>query len=166
MLNLSVQEKQYFSTLFSQADTDNLGVVTGETAVNFFEKTRVAPNVLGEIWQIADSENRGLLTKPGFCVALRLIGHYQAGRDLTPDLAFKPGPLPKFEGVQIPNVQQQPASPALGSLPLPATGGGTGPIQPQVTGIRIPPLTPDKIAQYSALFERSGAQNGQLPGES
>lgn len=42
-----------------------------------------------QIWQIADNENRGLLTKPGFCVALRLIAHYQAGRNPSPELAFK-----------------------------------------------------------------------------
>lgn len=44
---------------------------------------------LRQIWQIADHENRGLLTKPGFSVALRLIGHYQAGRDPTSELAFR-----------------------------------------------------------------------------
>jgi hypothetical protein len=44
---------------------------------------------LYQIWQIADHENRGLLTKPGFSVALRLIGHYQAGRDPTAELAFR-----------------------------------------------------------------------------
>jgi hypothetical protein len=44
---------------------------------------------LCQIWQIADHENRGLLTKPGFSVALRLIGHYQAGRDPTAELAFR-----------------------------------------------------------------------------
>lgn len=42
-----------------------------------------------QIWQIADHENRGLLTKPGFSVALRLIGHYQAGREPTAELAFR-----------------------------------------------------------------------------
>jgi epidermal growth factor receptor substrate 15 len=44
---------------------------------------------LGEIWQIADTENRGLLTYPGFCQVLRLIAHYQAGRDPSPELAFR-----------------------------------------------------------------------------
>jgi len=41
-------------------------------------------------------------------------------------------------------------------------------LQPQGSGsgpIRVPPLTPDKAAQYAALFEKSGAQNGVLPGE-
>jgi len=45
-----------------------------------------------QIWQLADVENRGLLTKPGFCVALRLIAHYQAGRNPTPELGFKREP--------------------------------------------------------------------------
>ncbi|KAK8191019.1 uncharacterized protein BKA78DRAFT_128355 [Phyllosticta capitalensis] len=31
--------------------------------------------------------------------------------------------------------------------------------------IRVPPLTPDKAAQYAGLFEKSGAQNGLLPGD-
>jgi epidermal growth factor receptor substrate 15 len=88
-LNLTADEKRYYGQLFQQADTDRLGVVTGEVAVRFFERTKVAPNVLGEIWQIADHENRGLLTKPGFCVAIRLIGHYQAGREPSAELAFR-----------------------------------------------------------------------------
>lgn len=48
-LNLSADEKRYYGQLFQQADTDRLGVVTGEIAVRFFEKTKVAPNVLGEV---------------------------------------------------------------------------------------------------------------------
>ncbi len=39
------------------------------------------------------------------------------------------------------------------------------PLQTQNSGpIRVPPLTPDKVAQYSSLFEESGAQNGNLSG--
>lgn len=78
-----------FQYLFQQADTEKLGVITGEIAVKFFERTKLAPAVLGEIWQIADTENRGLLTMAGFCQVLRLIGHYQAGRDPAPELAFR-----------------------------------------------------------------------------
>ncbi|TKA62779.1 hypothetical protein B0A55_11970, partial [Friedmanniomyces simplex] len=143
---------------------DQLGVVTGERAVAFFERTKVSPNVLGEIWQIADTENRGLLTKPGFCMVLRLIGHYQAGKEPSAELAFKPGPVPKFEGLQIPGV-----GPAA-SAALPSPTGGQFPanaLQPQLSGqgpIRVPPLDPQKVQQYSGLFDRSGAQNGMLDG--
>ena len=91
ILNLTPEEKRAFQYLFQQADTENLGVVTGEVAVKFFERTKLASAVLGEIWQIADTENRGLLTSSGFCQVLRLIGHYQAGRDPSPELAFRRG---------------------------------------------------------------------------
>jgi hypothetical protein len=30
--------------------------------------------------------------------------------------------------------------------------------------VRVPPLTPDKVAEFSTLFERSGAQGDILPG--
>lgn len=87
---------------------------------------------------------------------LRLIGHYQAGQDPTPELALKPGPLPKFEGNIGP-----------GGAPLPPPGPPPGHLQPQVSGgpIIVPPLTPEKVNQYSALFDKSGAQDGILPGE-
>jgi epidermal growth factor receptor substrate 15 len=163
ILNLTADEKRAYGYLFSQADKDQLGVVTGENAVNFFERTQVSPNVLGEIWQLADSENRGLLTKPGFCMVLRLIGHYQAGREPTAELAFKPSPIPKFEGLPIPG-----ATTAGSGVSSPSTAGfPPNPLQPQVSGqppIRVPPLDPMKVQQYSGLFERSGAQNGQLDG--
>lgn len=160
ILNLTPDEKRVFQHLFQQADTEKLGVITGEIAVKFFERTKLAPAVLGEIWQIADTENRGLLTMAGFCQVLRLIGHYQAGRDPSPELAFRPAPLPKFEGLNIPA-----ASPAA---PQGFSPQNTGPIQPQISGqgpIRVPPLTPAKASEYAGLFEKSGAVNGVLSGE-
>ena len=38
-----------FGQLFKQADSEGLGVVTGEVAVKFFERTRLPPAVLGEV---------------------------------------------------------------------------------------------------------------------
>lgn len=49
-LNLTSEEKRVFGQLFAAADTDNIGVVTGEVAVKFFEKTKLAPVTLGEVW--------------------------------------------------------------------------------------------------------------------
>lgn len=97
------------------------------------------------------------MTPAGFGIVLRLIGHYQAGREPTPELALQPGPLPKFD-----------ASAGLNTGIQPPTGPPPSAIQPQASGsgpIRVPPLTPDKAGQYAALFEKSGAQGGILPGE-
>lgn len=48
-LNLTPEEKRAYGQLFRQADTDSVGVVTGEVAVKFFEKTRLDSRVLGEV---------------------------------------------------------------------------------------------------------------------
>lgn len=114
--------------------------------------------MLGEIWQIADTENRGLLTPPGFGIVLRLIGYAQAGRSVSANLALQPGgPLPKFDGIPGPSTPSSPSGNFAGPL-RPQTSGSAGPI-------RVPPLTPDKVSQYSSLFEESGAQNGTLSGD-
>lgn len=42
-----------------------------------------------QIWQIADTENRGLLTPAGFGLVLRLIGYAQSGKQVSPELALK-----------------------------------------------------------------------------
>lgn len=46
-LNLTPEEKRVFGQLFQQADKTNLGVVTGEVAVSFFEKTGLQAETLG-----------------------------------------------------------------------------------------------------------------------
>ena len=126
---------------------------------NFSIPTEDEADYSPQIWQIADKENRGLLTPAGFGIVLRLIGHYQAGREPTAELALRPGPLPKFDNGSAPGI-----SPTIQPPPGPPPSA----LQPQSSGsgpIRVPPLTPDKAAQYAALFEKSGAQNGVLPGE-
>ncbi|KAI1343894.1 hypothetical protein F5Y15DRAFT_368317 [Xylariaceae sp. FL0016] len=153
-LNLSPEEKRVYGLLFRQADTDNVSVVTGEIAVKFFEKTKLDSRILGEIWQIADRENRGFLEPVGFGIALRLIGHAQAGREPSQELALQQGPLPRFDGISVPG-----NAPAPTPAPLQQQASGTGPI-------RIPPLTPEKVSQYSMLFEKQPLQNGSLlPGD-
>ncbi|GKT57223.1 UBA/TS-N domain-containing protein [Colletotrichum tofieldiae] len=159
-LNLTPEEKRLYGQLFRQADTESVGVVTGETAVKFFEKTRLDSRVLGEIWQIADKENRGFLTPAGFGLVLRLIGHAQAGREPTTEIALQPGPLPRFDGIPPPAGLTSPTvPPAPPAAALQAQGTGGGPI-------RIPPLTPEKVNQYAGLFERQPLQAGNLlPGD-
>jgi hypothetical protein len=46
-LNLTPEEKRAFYQLFQAADKTNLGVVTGEVAVSFFEKTHLPAETLG-----------------------------------------------------------------------------------------------------------------------
>jgi hypothetical protein len=48
-LVLTPDEKRVFGQLFKIADKDNLGVVTGEVAVDFFKRSGLSPQVLGEV---------------------------------------------------------------------------------------------------------------------
>ncbi|KAK1143385.1 hypothetical protein N8T08_006713 [Aspergillus melleus] len=155
-LNLTPEEKRVFYQLFQAADTTNLGVITGEVAVPFFEKTQLAPETLGLIWQIADRENRGLLTPSGFGVVLRLIGHAQAGRAPTDELALQPAPIPRFDGIVVDPAAPAPAREAGATSPPPATG----------TPIRVPPLNPEDVNKFLSLFEKSDvSRTGVMPGE-
>jgi epidermal growth factor receptor substrate 15 len=90
---------------------------------------------------------------------LRLIGHCQAGREPAAELALQPGPLAKFYSESTPSI-----SPTI----QPLLGRPLSVLQPQSSGsgsIQVPPLTTDKVSQYTVLFESAGAQNGVLPGE-
>lgn len=90
---------------------------------------------------------------------LRLIGHAQAGREPSPELALQQGPIPRFDGFTPTSVPT-----SSGAVPGPPPQG----LQAQGTGnvpIRIPPLTPEKVAQYSNIFERQPLQGNMLPGD-
>ncbi|KAH6986654.1 hypothetical protein EDB80DRAFT_590173 [Ilyonectria destructans] len=141
------EEKRLYGRLFREADTADLGVITGEAGVKFFENTKLPALTLGEIWQIPDVENRGFLTPSGFCIALRLIGHTQAGREPTVDLAFQPGPYPRFDGS---------SSPPLSILEAQQTGN---PIQ-------VPHLSLQEVTKYVGLFEKMLLQDGTYLPES
>ncbi|KAH8913887.1 hypothetical protein BT69DRAFT_1343904 [Atractiella rhizophila] len=68
---LSPEEKTAFQYLFKKADTDGIGVVTGDKAVPFFSHSNLPPFLLGEIWQMSDDDNKGFLTEDGFFLACR-----------------------------------------------------------------------------------------------
>ncbi|EXJ93940.1 hypothetical protein A1O1_02333 [Capronia coronata CBS 617.96] len=155
-LHLTPEEKRVYAQLLKEADPDGFGAVSGDVAVKFFERTKLPADVLGQIWQIADVENRGFLTPAGFGVVLRLIGHAQAGRPPSAQLATQTAPLPRFDPIHAEQTPQP--------LPQQTTGPPASPSPPGPPPIRVPALSPDKIAEYSALFEKSGAENGLLPG--
>jgi epidermal growth factor receptor substrate 15 len=68
--------------IFTRVDTQKTGILTGDVAVEVFQGSRLPPQTLGEIWQLADSDNQGFLTRKGVAIALRLIGHAQKGEQV------------------------------------------------------------------------------------
>ena len=48
-LNLTAEEKRVYEHLFRAADPDGFDVVSGDVAVKFFEKTKLPPEILGQV---------------------------------------------------------------------------------------------------------------------
>jgi epidermal growth factor receptor substrate 15 len=63
---------------------------------------------------------------------------------------YAAGPLPRFDGLSGPPVASQNTGP-------PQSPAGPPPI-------RVPPLALERVAEYSSLFEKLGAQDGILSG--
>lgn len=87
-LNLTPDEKRYYGQLFKQASDSETGIVSGDVAYNLFLRSNLSHDELGQIWGLADSDNRGFLTQEDFVKALRLIGHTQAQPGRAPDLSM------------------------------------------------------------------------------
>ena len=85
----SAAEVALVNQIFSQADAQKIGVVTGEAAVKVFSGTKLSPSVLAEIWNLADEDNNGVLTRKGVAIAVRLLGHAQRGERVTDALIHK-----------------------------------------------------------------------------
>jgi hypothetical protein len=48
-LNLTTEEKRVYGQLLKEADPDGFGAVSGDVAVKFFERTKLPPDVLGQV---------------------------------------------------------------------------------------------------------------------
>lgn len=57
-LNLTPEEKRVYGQLFKEADPDGFGAVSGDVAVKFFERTRLPPDVLGQVLPSPARERR------------------------------------------------------------------------------------------------------------
>lgn len=83
LVNPTPDEQSLVSTIFSIADPQNLGIITGDVAVKVLSGANLSNSVLGEVWSLADKENNGFLTRNGVAVAVRLIGYAQKGQSIS-----------------------------------------------------------------------------------
>ncbi|KAF8636468.1 hypothetical protein AX17_003284 [Amanita inopinata Kibby_2008] len=142
-------ESALVNQIFTLFDTQKLGVLTGDVAIRAFAGAKLPPTVLGEIWNIADEDNKGWLSRKGVAIALRLMSWAQNGEKVSKDLLNKPGTVPTIEGLTP--VPQQNTGLSLSSSPPPSPA--------------LPPLTAQDRAKFQSLFQKAGPQNGLITGE-
>ena len=98
-------EVALINQIFAQADTQKLGVITGEAAVKIFSGSKLSPTVLAEIWNIADEDNNGVLTRKGVGIAVRLLGHAQRGEKVSEALITQREQSVSLSMTRLPTVE-------------------------------------------------------------
>ncbi|KAJ1959494.1 hypothetical protein IWQ62_004589, partial [Dispira parvispora] len=177
----NVGEASAYNRLFKRVDHENQGFITGQQAVSFFTLSKLPANVLGEIWELSDSDHNGRLSPGAFNVAMKLIALAQQGEKLSLAALHKPTPLPTFEGVSVeglgspkPQQHSRPETPGgissstIGALPTTPLSG----VARLPTAVRsaTPNLGQDILAEnernkYTRLFQNSHPKDGLLDGE-
>ncbi|KAF9347355.1 hypothetical protein BGX26_001157 [Mortierella sp. AD094] len=142
---LTPSELEHYDRIWAIANPNNENAISGTSAAAFLSKSGLSQQSLTEIWSIADSTNIGALDRRGFHVALKLIGHVQAGAPPLPGLLGQSGSMPWFEGVQLPAANQ---APSLG---------------PKATSPKI--FGDEDKEKYSQLFLECGPVDGLLSGD-
>lgn len=121
------QDKARFDQFYNDLDKQNKGFITGEEAVPFLSQSSLAEDALAQIWDLADVNSRGQLTRDEFAVAMYLIRQHRSGRGALPT-TLPPNLIP-------PSLRQQ-------ARPQTATSAFDDPTPTQQHPPPVPPVPP------------------------
>lgn len=146
-------DKVKYDQFYAELDKTNKGYITGEEAVPFLSQSKLSEDALAQIWDLADINSEGRLTKDSFAVAMYLIRQQRTKSgplptSLSPNLIppsfrnrMEPSPFAPPMPTPAPAPLQAPPQPksALEDLfgldasppPVPASGS----LSPQGTGV-------------------------------
>uniref|UniRef100_A0A670I9X6 Epidermal growth factor receptor pathway substrate 15 n=1 Tax=Podarcis muralis TaxID=64176 RepID=A0A670I9X6_PODMU len=130
-----------YEKFYRQVDPSNSGRVLASDAAVFLKKSGLTDLILGKVWDLADTDGKGILNKQEFFVALRLVACAQNGLDVSLSSLNLPVPPPRFNDS---------SSPLL-------SGGAPADI-PWAVKVE------DK-AKYDAIFDSLNPVNGLLSGD-
>jgi Ca2+-binding EF-hand superfamily protein len=71
--DIDPENKKRFDGVFATADTEAKGYITGDKAAELFRKSHLPEDTLAQIWELADVNAVGRLTREEFAVAMSLI---------------------------------------------------------------------------------------------
>ncbi|KAM6173376.1 epidermal growth factor receptor substrate 15 [Erethizon dorsatum] len=85
-----------YEKYYRQVDTGNTGRVLASDAAAFLKKSGLPDLILGKIWDLADTDGKGILNKQEFFVALRLVACAQNGLEVSLNSLNLAVPPPRF----------------------------------------------------------------------
>jgi len=80
------EQRDYYTTQFISMQPLYGGKIDGQTARNFFTKSKLQIFELSHIWELSDRDEDGLLTLDEFCIAFHLVVARKNGYELPPTL--------------------------------------------------------------------------------
>ncbi|KAL4244391.1 hypothetical protein ABKN59_010425 [Abortiporus biennis] len=84
--DVTPKEKARADRFFDMLDPWKNGYIEGEAAVPFLSKSKLEVGVLEKIWDLADADSDGRLSKEDFAIAMHLVKEKLAGKDLPETL--------------------------------------------------------------------------------
>nr|XP_048716134.1 epidermal growth factor receptor substrate 15 isoform X2 [Caretta caretta] len=131
-----------YEKYYRQVDSGNTGRVVASDAAAFLKKSGLTDLVLGKIWDLADTDGKGILNKQEFFVALRLVACAQNGLDVSLSSLNSPVPPPRFTDA---------------SSPILISGTASADIP---WAVKV-----EEKAKYDAIFDSLSPVNGFLSGD-
>ncbi|XP_030427629.1 epidermal growth factor receptor substrate 15 isoform X4 [Gopherus evgoodei] len=141
MIQLSSANPVY-EKYYRQVDSGNTGRVVASDAAAFLKKSGLTDLILGKIWDLADTDGKGILNKQEFFVALRLVACAQNGLDVSLSSLNLPVPPPRFTDT---------------GSPLLISGTASADIP---WAVKL-----EEKAKYDAIFDSLSPVNGLLSGD-
>ncbi|XP_047405279.1 epidermal growth factor receptor substrate 15 isoform X1 [Sciurus carolinensis] len=91
-----------YEKYYRQVDTGSTGRVLASDAAAFLKKSGLPDLILGKIWDLADTDGKGILNKQEFFVALRLVACAQNGLEVSLNSLNLAVPPPRFHDTSSP----------------------------------------------------------------
>uniref|UniRef100_A0A8D1TNX6 Epidermal growth factor receptor substrate 15 n=2 Tax=Sus scrofa TaxID=9823 RepID=A0A8D1TNX6_PIG len=85
-----------YEKYYRQVDSGSTGRVLASDAAVFLKKSGLPDLILGKIWDLADTDGKGILSKQEFFVALRLVACAQNGLEVSLNSLNLAVPPPRF----------------------------------------------------------------------
>lgn len=144
---ISPAEKAQFDNIFTTVDTAKAGIISGDQAVAFFTNAQLPEDVLAQIWDLADIDADGQLTKDEFAVAMYLVRQQRSKKEPLP-ATLPPALVP-------PSMRRADARPAV-SAPPPAPVAAPAPAP-------LPRSAADDLFGLDAFSAPTPATPAQIP---
>ncbi|KAA1474815.1 hypothetical protein DENSPDRAFT_841458 [Dentipellis sp. KUC8613] len=149
--DVTPSDKASSDSFFETLDTQKRGYIEGDVAVPFMLQSKLPEDVLAQVWDLADLNNDGRLTRDGFAVAMYLIQGKLVGKEIPSTLPATLIPPSMRTNVPVSSPfqtqrQQQPSHQELprdllwDETPAPSTTVSQPQsqiLQPQQTGSRV-----------------------------